>query len=92
MTLDNRLDNQLLFTVDTTDIVWILVRFITCVSPFLGKWYPNLKLALSPPDGSVLLKVGVLLSTLSSDFRTCSFKQAHAKSNFYGDKRFIVNV
>jgi hypothetical protein len=70
----------------------ILVRFITYISSFWGEWYPNLKLALSPPDGSVLLKVGVLLSTLSNEFRTCSFKQAHAKNNFYGDKRFIVDA
>jgi hypothetical protein len=43
----------------------ILVMFITFDFTFWGAWYPNLKLALSPPDGSVLFWLGYYVLHIS---------------------------
>ena len=55
--LDNHPDKQLIFKL-STDTGWILARLITLICSLWKEQYPNLKLALSPPDGSVLFWLG----------------------------------
>jgi hypothetical protein len=69
--LVDHLDEQrLIFIVSTTDFVCFLVRFITFICSFWEAWYPNLKLALSPPDGSVLFWLGYYFLFYSSALST----------------------